>query len=469
MKACNMRIVSTQRFRKCLHDGMHGIKLIFLGVAIAVFAGMGAAILTMLLHAIQCVMFGSSESALHPSPVGLSIVHYIAVPSIVMLVAAVIWKWLWGKSSHRIVDIAHAVRGESMSWHTTVMHVCLQMLVVGSGISLGREVAPRELASLIAQRLTRTFVCSKNEQRVLVASAAGAGLAGVYHAPIAGAIMAVGLAATARLVDQSKLERRWAGVYEMCKQCVIFAVALIISLVASKVAQCILGYEVYYRLPNLANLHLWHGTMLLVAIVVGVACGLVGVVFRKLILWSRSHSERTWRMMVLMPIVGLFTGLVAWWHPQIMGNGRALAQYAYDAATRYAFMPYTIDSLMPIAYVLLGKIVLTTLALRSGASGGVLQPSMASGAAIGLITTWALMHMPGIGAMIVQQEHALVLGAVIGASSLLTASRRSLWMALFLVAELVQVPLVMLVPMVIACAIARNMHRLYPRVVMCTR
>lgn len=69
----------------------------------------------------------------------------------------------------------------------------MQIGIVGSGISIGREVAPRELAAMIAQRCSSIFHMSVKTQRILVASAAGAGLAAVYHAPLAGTVLSLGL------------------------------------------------------------------------------------------------------------------------------------------------------------------------------------------------------------------------------------------------------------------------------------
>lgn len=44
-----------------------------------------------------------------------------------------------------------------MPFWQTIAHVVLQIFIVGSGASIGREVAPRELGAMLAQRFCDLF------------------------------------------------------------------------------------------------------------------------------------------------------------------------------------------------------------------------------------------------------------------------------------------------------------------------
>lgn len=453
MEKRNLQIVGSKKPGKCLNYVFTCLRLSLIAFFVAVMAGVGAILLTLLLHAVQNVMFGFSESALKPSPVGLPIFHYVAVVLIVMSVAAIIWMWLWTKSSNHIVDIAHAVSGQSMPFNTTIIHVCLQIFIVASGASLGREVAPRELAAMLTQKLLRFIRVSEFQARVLVASAAGAGLAGVYRTPIAGAIMALGLVAIPRFSNESKSSLKRLKWYWLIQKFSIFAIALFISEIASLTTIFVLGDEPYYCLPSLDDIHIVNATVLLLAIIVGIACGIVGTLFHKMIHWARSKCAHNYQILYFLPLMGLVTGLVASWNPAIMGNGRALAQYAYNIATSIAIDK---NSLVTLLLLFVAKIILTSCTLRAGASGGVLQPSMSSGACVGLIIGFISMNIPVVGGMLSSQPKILVIAAIFGAASLLTASRKSLWFALFLVAQLVNLPMIMIIPMVVSCAVSRS-------------
>lgn len=454
MEKRNLQIVGSKKPSKCLNYVFTCLRLSLIAFFVAVMAGVGAILLTLLLHAVQNVMFGFSESALKPSLVGLPVLHYVAVVLIVMSVAAIIWMWLWTKSSNRIVDIAHAVRGQSMPFNTTIIHVCLQIFIVASGASLGREVAPRELAAMLTQKLLCFIRVSEFQARVLVASAAGAGLAGVYRAPIAGAIMVLGLVAIPRFSHDSKSSLKRSKWYWLIQKFSIFAIALCISEIASLTTIFVLGYEPYYCLSSLDDIHIVNTTVLLLAIIVGIACGIVGTLFHKMIHWARSQCAHNYQILYFLPLMGLVTGLVASWNPAIMGNGRALAQYAYNIAKTSIAIDK--NSLVTLLLLVVAKIILTSCTLRAGASGGVLQPSMSSGACVGLIIGFISMNIPVVGGMLSSQPKILVIAAIFGAASLLTASRKSLWFALFLVAQLVNVPMIMIIPMVVSCAVSRS-------------
>lgn len=453
MEKRNLQIVGSKKLCKCLNYVFTCLRLSLIAFFVAVMAGVGAVLLTLLLHAVQNVMFGFSESALKPSPVGLPVLHYVAVVLIVMSVAAIIWMWLWTKSSNHIVDIAHAVSGQSMPFNTTIIHVCLQIFIVASGASLGREVAPRELAAMLTQKLLRFIRVSEFQTRVLVASAAGAGLAGVYRTPIAGAIMALGLVAIPRFSHESKSSLKRLKWYWLIQKFSIFAIALFISEIASLTTIFVLGDESYYCLPSLDDIHIINTTVLLLAIIVGIACGIVGTLFHKMIHWARSKCAHNYQILYFLPLMGLVTGLVASWNPAIMGNGRALAQYAYNIATSIEIDK---NSLVTLLLLFVAKIILTSCTLRAGASGGVLQPSMSSGACVGLIVGFISMNIPFVGSMLSSQPKLLIIAAIFGAASLLTASRKSLWFALFLVAQLVNVPMIMIIPMAVSCAVSRS-------------
>lgn len=443
--------------------------LLFLTAFITICTGLGAAGLSLWLHSVQRLMFGLSERATMPAFYHLPWWKYLLVPSGIMLVASIIWCWLWSRSMpYRVVDIRHALNGSRMPVVSTLLHVLLQITLVGSGVSIGREVAPRELAALCAQHATGALHCLRSTQRVLISCAAGSGLAAVYHAPIAGAFMAAALVAQPQFVRSERLETARKLVYRIIaligsERLYTFFIALIMGQFASLIVQCLLGESSYYALPKLANVPYMSWCLLLIAMPIGVVCGLMGFVFRMLTMCARRASERTPWMMLMMPFVGVLTGAVALWRPEIMGNGRALAQYAYNVASvtlegRYSVggMNFTLVAtlVLPLILLMLIKIVLTTITLRAGASGGVLQPSIASGVVVGVSIVIVMLQFSHVGSFLSDQPQIVLLGGIMGASAMLTASRRSLWMAVMLVAQLVQVPLLMLPPMFLASAIA---------------
>ena len=66
----------------------------------------------------------------------------------------------------------------------------LQVLLVGSGASLGREGAPRQFAAALGDFGTSRWALTARDREILLACAAGAGLGAVYSVPLGGALFA---------------------------------------------------------------------------------------------------------------------------------------------------------------------------------------------------------------------------------------------------------------------------------------
>lgn len=68
-------------------------------------------------------------------------------------------------------------------------HILLQIVTVGLGSPIGKEVAPRELGSLFSTYLAKVSITAE-ERSVLVAGSTVAGLAAIYQIPFASILFA---------------------------------------------------------------------------------------------------------------------------------------------------------------------------------------------------------------------------------------------------------------------------------------
>lgn len=432
---------------------------IAVSVALGVLIGLGATVLTLIFYAVQYLAFGSIESAKNTVFSSLPWYRYVLSCTIAMTVAALAWYLLRKRESPpRIVTIPQAVSGSKMPIFSTIAHVLLQIGIVGSGISIGREVAPRELAAMIAQRYSRIFHVSSKTQHILVASAAGAGLAAVYHAPLAGTVLSLGLLSKTQgfgfyawlnrengsvIVNSLKNIARSERLY-----CLPFA--LVMNYVATFVAEFLLHHSRYYNISQFSCVISWQ--ICVFAVVVGAVCGLVGYIFRSGIIWCRTHALRGVQMLCFMPVAGLVIGIAACWFPHIMGNGRSLSQLAFSVSS----FPYLAEnSRIMIILLLLAimKMLATLLVLRYGASGGVLQPSISTGACFGVIL-YAIFSTSGFLQVFDISQVSAISVSIIGAASLLASSRKAPIMAWLLVAELVNAPFALICLMLLAVIVS---------------
>lgn len=447
------------KYGKLLSFAILVARFIASSVVLGVLVALGATVLTLIFYAVQYLAFGSIESAENTVFLGLPWYRYVLSCTIAMTIAALAWYFLRKKENPpRIFTIPQAVSGSKMPIFSTIAHVLLQIGIVGSGISIGREVAPRELAAMIAQRYSRIFHVSVKTQRILVASAAGAGLAAVYNAPLAGTVLSLGLLSKTQgfgfyaflnrengsvIVNVLKNIARSERLY-----CLPFA--LVMNYVAAFVVELLLHHSRYYNISQFSCVISWQICVL--TVVVGAVCGLVGYVFRLGIIWCRTHALRGMQMLCFMPVAGLVIGVAACWFPHIMGNGRSLSQLAFSVSS-FPYMAENSHIVTILLLLALMKMLMTVLVLRYGASGGVLQPSISTGACFGVIL-YAIFSTTALSQVFDISQVSAISVSIIGAASLLASSRKAPIMAWLLVAELVNAPFTLLCLMLFAVIVS---------------
>lgn len=435
-------------------------------IILGVIIGAGAGLLTLLLYGVEHVMLGYVEGSELPGPFGVPAVRRAILVTIGLAVAGVIWYFLRNKTT-KVPSVKKAVAGERMPVWQTLVHVVLQIGIVGSGASIGREVAPRELGAMLAQRFCDLFHIEGADgidRRMVVAVAAGAGLGGVYNAPLAGMFFAVEIL----LVDVT-LEK--------------VAFGLGMSAIAAFVAASIKGHHTFYDITAMQPQST--PTLMLFAVLCGAACGVAGAWFRKGSQWAESHQSHDKHILWQMPLAGLVTGLAAIVVPQVMGNGRAAAQLGFStfvpegsaaagasqSASSAAASPWNLLAgggnvsgsastavnagfqlsqsniamlLGVLALTFVAKALVTLMTIRSGASGGVLQPGIALGSTLGA--------MLGLIWILLFPADSVTACALIGAAALLSASQQAPLMAMCLVMELTEAPSAFFVPVGLAVA-----------------
>lgn len=279
----------------------------------------------------------------------------------------------------------------------------LQVLLVGSGASLGREGAPRQFAAALSDFGTAWLKrLSPHDRQVLLACAAGAGLGAVYAVPLAGALFSV------RILLNSWHPRAVGA-------------ALISSSLAVAVGSAITRDEPSLQWPIGESTYLLtaHG-LLLAPLTLA-----VGLAFNRLMAAARpARQMRTWVLVPALAGAGLVMGICSHWWPELPGNGRSILTVSLASGM----------TLLSALAILALKPLLTALFLRAGGAGGMLTPSLATGAAAGaalvLTINWAAgthLHVPAV--------------SLAGAAGVLAVTQGSpIWAAIF-VWELARPPL----------------------------
>lgn len=403
--------------------GSFTLAVLLVGLA----AGVAGLLLALLLHAVQHLAFGYSLDALFFSHQTFLEGVRAATPQRRVLalvgcglVAGLGW-WALYRWGRPLVSVKATLSPAAppMPPGPTLIHALLQIVTVGLGSPLGREAAPREVSAMLASGLARYAGLNAEQRRVLVACAAGAGLAAVYNVPLAGAVFALeGLLATFS----------WQAAL----------IALATSAIAAAVAWLGLGMGVQYVIGPM-DIHL---SLLSWAILAGPVIGLAAHAFSRLTEAARARASRGGKLPLHALLNFTLIGLLATSFPALLGNGKGPAQLGFDGAL----------TLAAAAALLCLKVLVTATTLRAGASGGLLTPGLACGALLATLLggLWNLLW-PGapLGAY-----------AIIGAAAFLGTSVHLPFTAIVLVMEFTQVNHNFVVPIALALAGALATARL---------
>ena len=386
------------------------LRLAVTAVLVGVGAGVSGLLVSVALHAIEHFAYGYTGGTFLEGTVGSPAWRRVAALSTAGVVGAVGW-WALRRWGAQIVSVERSVAGARMPVLATVINAGLQVVIVGLGASIGREAAPRELAALVAGWLTEKAGLTARERRILVACGAGAGLAAVYSVPLGGAAFAV----------------------EILLAEVSFATALpalATSAIATVVAWIAVPTTPLYTVPPITvspSLIVW-------AILAGPVIGLSGVGFVRVARFAERIRPRNWAILIVMPLIFVAVGLASIPLPSILGNGRSLAQIAFEDAVPIGMM----------VILMVAKLLATTATVGSGAAGGMLTPSVALGASLGAVLggLWILVW-PGTS----------IAGFVfVAAAAFLSTSMRAPLTAIILVVEFTHQGLNLLAPTMLAVA-----------------
>ena len=295
----------------------------------------------------------------------------------------------------------------------------LQVLIVGSGASLGREGAPRQFAAALGDLGTSRWSLTERDREILLSCAAGAGLAAVYSVPVGGALFATAI-----------LLKTWHPR--------AVGTALITSSLAVAVASPITHEATPLDWPDPQLSYLLAAFAIALA---PLALG-VGLGFNHLMARARPATLiKSWVLIPAIAAAGLLIGLCSIRYPELPGNGKSILTISLNSGL-------TLSAAVVLLFL---KPLLTAMFLRAGAVGGMLTPALATGAALGsvialTINTWTDHHVsvPAVSLTCAAGVLAITQGAPI-------------WAAIF-VWELARPPWWVLVPFLVA-AVAAHLLR----------
>jgi H+/Cl- antiporter ClcA len=382
--------------------------------------GIAAAALTRLLEMVQHVMWNGPGSNLLEAAEHASAWRHILVllgAGLVTGSGQIILKHL---SSGNGIDTTAAIwfHAGRMPALRTLGSALLSVVIVGMGVSLGREGAPKQAGAVMANFFSDRGRLSDEQRRLLVACGAGAGMGAAYGVPLGGALFSLE-------VMRGMLALRYV------------LPALFASVVATAVSWVALPDAPTYVIPAYSSSF----SCVAWALLAGPIAGVVSVGYVRVVSWADRNRPQGWRRLAA-PLLGLgLLGVVSIRLPQLLGNGKDISQLAF---TNQVAPP-----LLLILLVL--KPAATVLCMRTGAPGGLFTPSLTVGALLGAVLghAWSWIW-PGVPPG---------LFAIIGAAAVLAATTQGPISTVVLMMELTGRDRSFILPLLLAVATATLVAR----------
>ncbi|MET1081904.1 MAG: chloride channel protein [Burkholderiales bacterium] len=314
---------------------------------------------TFVLRGVERLAFGFTTGTLAEAITQVDPLHRFLAVAIGGVGVAAAWYGL-RRIGPRIPSVDEIAQGAKVSPLWMLVDTVLQVINVGVGASIGREGAPRQAGALTGAIGAEHLGLSVEMRRVLVACGAGAGLAAIYNVPFGGAVFALEVVLGLGLVGRARSAA--VGIVGSTIAC---------SWIATIIARVAVPDRPTYTLDH----ETWNATLLLFAVIAGPLIGAAGYGFGSIVERVRKHAAQGEHLLWRMPLGYILLGLLAIPFPLILGNGHAMAQNIFAA---------TVPLAMAVALTI-AKPVATLLTILTGATGGRLTPSLATGAAMGLV------------------------------------------------------------------------------------
>ncbi len=382
-------------------------------IIVGLLAGLAGLATTSLLRLAEHLTYHYSFGSLLDAVTASSVIRRAAGPTLGGALAGLGW-WIF-RSRADVPPLAVAVANpERIRLLPFSIDAALQVLVVGSGASLGREVAPRQFAVALGNLGTGWLrQLSSRDRQVLLACAAGAGLGAVYAVPLGGAMF------TLRVMLKSWHPRDVGA-------------ALISSSLAVAVSSLVTHDQPNLHWPNPDVSYL----LIAYAVALAPLALLIGLVFNRLMGWAGQRElPRSWLLIPSIAGAGLLVGMCSHWWPELPGNGRSILNVILGGGM----------TLNTAAIVLVLKLVVTATYLRAGARGGLFTPALATGAAAGTLFVLTINAVAGT------QFHVPAIALAGSAGVLAITQGAPFWAAIF-VWELARPPMWLLLVFVTAAS-----------------
>lgn len=325
-------------------------------IVIGTLAGLGAMFFHYAVEVMRIVFTRSGPFPLTFKGIDLIVIIPLVGGLIVASATAAFPKTAKEKGVDNVIK-AMIIKNGYIPLKTTLFHMVVSILSIGTGAPLGPEGPVAKIGSGIGSFMSQRFHLNRNNMKVFTAAGAGAAISAVFNAPIAGVFFGIEVI----LLNDLKNEA--------------LSFLIISSVVADILARAMLGNETIFTIPEYP--------MILIAeypwyLVFALLCGLLSLAY----FGTRKFFKHLFDNILvchnpylrLLPVSLLF-GIVLLKYDALFGMG-------YNTMNQVLNSQFALSAVISL---LLLRIIFLALFLTAGAYGGSYAPSLAIGAMFGFV------------------------------------------------------------------------------------
>jgi CIC family chloride channel protein len=348
-----------------------GFRLLILAVLVGIVAGCGALAFYFATNSVEHLMLGKLGN-FHPPLEGTpessfsGFIDSLSTPYrwclfVIPALGGLFSGWLVykfapeaeGHGTDAALEAFHRKSGV-IRGRVPIIKTLASIVTIGTGGSAGREGPIAQIGAGFGSFVATKLGLSSMDRRILLLAGMAGGIGATFRSPLGGALFAVEV-----LYRDPEFE------HEGLIPCIIS------SIVAYSLFGAVTGWKPLLDTPHF---RFERPGELILYLVLGIVCALLGVVYVKTFYGMRDAFRKLplpdWQKPALG---GLALGIMALFIPQVLGSG-----YGWVQAALYGKM-----ALWVMLVIALAKIIATSLTISSGGSGGVFAPSLVIGAMLG--------------------------------------------------------------------------------------
>ncbi len=299
---------------------------------------------------------------------------YFAIPLIGIVLTVLTIKYFIRRTvRHGIPNVLHSISKKKgrISSHNLYSSVVTSAITVGFGGSVGLEGPTVATGSAWGSWLARTFRMNYKNTILILACASAGAMAAIFKAPIAAIVFAVEVI----MIDLT--------VFSLVPLLLSSATAVLTS-------YFFLGQTVLYPFEVTETFVMED---LPYYILLGIFAGFVSVYFTRVYMFFSGFFDRLKNNFVRVVVGGMGLGILVFLFPSLYGEGyeainsglEGNLEYLFNNSPFYKLKEKLWASLFLLGFVILFKIVATSLTFGAGGIGGIFAPTLFMGVNTGML------------------------------------------------------------------------------------